>query len=551
MSTRAVGVACGRDRHALAGERPCGWASGRSSAFPASVKRTAGRPAGPGGGPGPRPRRAAAVPDRQPAVARARAARWTRRRSPSSAGRPTCRHTSPPDLVFDEIRTRDLEVDGAAGPRPARLYEPEAAGAPGPLLVFFHGGGFALGSLTTADPLCRLVAAQAQLRVLSVSYRLAPEHPYPAGLDDALAAFDWVRAHAAEIGADPHLVAVGGDSAGGNLALVTAHERPGEAAFVLALYPVTDVERTGGSRDTFGSGYGLIGGHGGVAGAVLPARRRPGRRPARGDRAGGRPVRDATGLPGHRRVRPAARRGRGAGRAAAAGPACRSPGAGSPGSCTATPASRRSVRRPGTRRWTPRARCGQGSRSPGGCPRRRPLSHRARARPIDPARPGEERAGVAATRSGRGYPVTDPTEGRWVEVADGVLARRHPELDLNRRPGRGRPARLVVDTRSTTGGRRAHRGRPRRHPASAGRGGHPRALRPLLRQRRVPAVPGLRPPDRRDDPRRDRGRPAGRCRRPNCRVRRIATSAVAVGGRRRPRPDTLVDESARPRRRGP
>ena len=161
------------------------------------------------------------------------------------------------DLVFDEIRTRDLEVDGATGPRPARLYEPEAAAAPGPLLVFFHGGGFALGSLTTADPLCRLIAAQAQLRVLSVSYRLAPEHPYPAGLDDALAAFDWVRAHADRIGADPHLVAVGGDSAGGNLALVTAHERPGDAAFVLALYPVTDVERTGGSRQTFSSGYGL------------------------------------------------------------------------------------------------------------------------------------------------------------------------------------------------------------------------------------------------------------------------------------------------------
>lgn len=161
------------------------------------------------------------------------------------------------DLVFDEIRTRDLEVDGAAGPRPARLYEPEAAGTPGPLLVFFHGGGFALGSLTTADPLCRLIAAQAQLRVLSVSYRLAPEHPYPAGLDDALAAFAWVRSHADEVGADRGLLAIGGDSAGANLALVTAHQHPGEAAFVLAMYPVTDVARTGGSRSTFGSGYGL------------------------------------------------------------------------------------------------------------------------------------------------------------------------------------------------------------------------------------------------------------------------------------------------------
>ena len=187
----------------------------------------------------------------------ARAARWTRRRSPSSGGRPTCRHTSRRPRVRRHPHPGSGPWTAQPAPRPARLYEPEAVGTPGPLLVFFHGGGFALGSLTTADPLCRLIAAQAQLRVLSVSYRLAPEHPYPAGLDDALAAFDWVRAHAAELGADAELVALGGDSAGGNLALVTAHERPGGAAFVMALYPVTDVARTGGSRDTFGSGFGL------------------------------------------------------------------------------------------------------------------------------------------------------------------------------------------------------------------------------------------------------------------------------------------------------
>ena len=281
------------------------------------------------------------------------------------------------DLVFDEIRTRDLEVDGAAGPRPARLYEPEAVGTPGPLLVFFHGGGFALGSLTTADPLCRLVAAQAQLRVLSVSYRLAPEHPYPAGLDDALAAFDWVRPHAAEIGADPELVAVGGDSAGGNLALVTAHERPGEAAFVLALYPVTDVARTGGSRDTFGSGYGLS------ADTVASLERfyLPDGVPD-DDRRGAIVraddlSRDATGLPGHRRVRPAARRGRGAGRAAAPGRRA--------GHRAAVPRPRARLRRPhGDQCGRPGRHAGRRERTAGRArarradPRRRPLSRRQR-----------------------------------------------------------------------------------------------------------------------------------------------------------------------------
>ena len=115
-----------------------------------------------------------------------------------------------------------------------------------------------LGSLTATDPLCRLLAAQSGVRLLSVEYRLAPEHPYPAGLEDAIAGYRGARERAVELGVDPDLIAVGGDSAGANLALVVAHqETAAPPAFVLALYPVTDAGRTGGSRETFGTGFGL------------------------------------------------------------------------------------------------------------------------------------------------------------------------------------------------------------------------------------------------------------------------------------------------------
>jgi acetyl esterase len=165
---------------------------------------------------------------------------------------------------FDDVVTRDLEVAGAEGAIPARLYTPPGphgpAGRSG-LLVYFHGGGFVLGSIASADPLCRLLAAQAGVRVLSVEYRLAPEHPYPAALDDALAAYRHAVAHAEDLDAEKSLVAVGGDSAGANLALVVAHEQAVRSepvpAFVLALYPATDADRTGGSRVAFGSGFGI------------------------------------------------------------------------------------------------------------------------------------------------------------------------------------------------------------------------------------------------------------------------------------------------------
>ncbi len=142
----------------------------------------------------------------------------------------------------------------------ARLYEPDdLAGAISGLLVFFHGGGFALGSVVSGDPLCRALAQQAGVRVLSVEYRLAPEHPFPAGLADAVVALRHVLDHREEFRAGA--VAVGGDSAGANLALTSAHQlaRRGEptAEFVLALYPVTDAGRSGGSRELFAEGFGL------------------------------------------------------------------------------------------------------------------------------------------------------------------------------------------------------------------------------------------------------------------------------------------------------
>ena len=161
--------------------------------------------------------------------------------------------------LFDDVVIRDLTVPGAEGSIPARLYTPPGLDGRSGLLVYYHGGGFVLGSIASADPLCRLLAAQAGVRVLSVEYRLAPEHPYPAALDDSIAAYRYARDHAEALGADPGLVAVGGDSAGANLALVVAHQA-GDAvapAFVLALYPATDAERQGGSRVTFGSGFGI------------------------------------------------------------------------------------------------------------------------------------------------------------------------------------------------------------------------------------------------------------------------------------------------------
>lgn len=140
-----------------------------------------------------------------------------------------------------DVEARDLRVDGAEGPIGARLYTPAGAPATTPGLVYFHGGGFAIGDLESHDGHCRRLASFAGVRVLAVDYRLAPEHPFPAGHDDALASVKWVFDHAAEIGFDPARVAVGGCSAGGNLAASVSidlkNDPKRKLAFQLLLYP--------------------------------------------------------------------------------------------------------------------------------------------------------------------------------------------------------------------------------------------------------------------------------------------------------------------------
>src|SRR5205085_10003423 len=138
------------------------------------------------------------------------------------------------------IELASVEELTVAGSIRARLYVPFGVAQSSPLLVFFHGGGFVVGDLNTHDNSCRLLASRAGVRVLAVDYRLGPEHRFPAAADDALEAFRWVRDHAAELGADPRRVAVGGDSAGGNLAAGVAQAVRGSVgpAFQLLVYPL-------------------------------------------------------------------------------------------------------------------------------------------------------------------------------------------------------------------------------------------------------------------------------------------------------------------------
>jgi len=153
----------------------------------------------------------------------------------------------------------DLIVDGPAGALPARHYAPDEPGAPRPLLLFLHGGGFVICDLDTHDQACRLLCRYAGVHVVSVDYRLAPEHAFPAAVEDARAALRWAFANAARLGADPTRVAIGGDSAGGNLATVTAQAAgrdggPAPALQVL-IYPGVDRTKPYPSLDLFAEGF--------------------------------------------------------------------------------------------------------------------------------------------------------------------------------------------------------------------------------------------------------------------------------------------------------
>lgn len=157
------------------------------------------------------------------------------------------------------VRIRDTMVGGAEGLLRARIYLPPGATGTTPTMVYFHGGGFVLGSIDSHDGVCRFLSRHSGVRIISVEYRLAPENPYPAAVEDAIAAFRHVATHSERFGAVSGPIGVGGDSAGGAIAAVAAHvcvqEQTVAPDFNLMMYPVTDGVGGHPSRELFRQGY--------------------------------------------------------------------------------------------------------------------------------------------------------------------------------------------------------------------------------------------------------------------------------------------------------
>jgi acetyl esterase len=151
----------------------------------------------------------------------------------------------------------DRSIPGPAGALRIRIYRPRGQ-APAPLVAFFHGGGWVIGDIDTHDGSCRILSRRTGAVVVSVDYRLSPEHRFPAALDDCRAATAWMAAHAEELGGDPGSLAVAGDSAGGNLAALVAIRARGDGPALTAqalVYPATDFSRVYPSLEANGEGY--------------------------------------------------------------------------------------------------------------------------------------------------------------------------------------------------------------------------------------------------------------------------------------------------------
>jgi acetyl esterase len=155
---------------------------------------------------------------------------------------------------------RDVHIESPSGSTLVRLYVPDSSG-PHPAVLFVHGGGWALGSIELSDPLCRALCRASRMLIAAVEYRLAPEHRFPAGLDDVYAALCWLDANGPEIGAIPGKLAVCGDSAGGNLAAAVSlrsRDRGGPGlALQILVYPALDPTLGEASMQTLSAGYGL------------------------------------------------------------------------------------------------------------------------------------------------------------------------------------------------------------------------------------------------------------------------------------------------------
>ena len=166
------------------------------------------------------------------------------------------------DLPAVEVGSvSEIEVAGAESQLPARLYMPVVEQANSPCLVFYHGGGWVMGGLESHDRLCRRLCKIANLPVIAIDYRLAPEHAFPAAVDDAQASFQWIYQNAGQFGLDKSRLAVGGDSAGGNIAasiaLSLSGSPSGEPAFQLLIYPSLQPLGASPSHEKYAQGYGL------------------------------------------------------------------------------------------------------------------------------------------------------------------------------------------------------------------------------------------------------------------------------------------------------